>query len=187
VVKTSLLIACDELKGELSRAFERVLKFLLDEKFKIEKVLHEIKWEEKPPEPPAVLLILDTNPQGSSYTSGIDFLRKFWARRLSQNLPPTILLSFDTPQKLFQRDTRHIVILLEGVEHITIPSRLEDIIRKIENPPAKPDVETVKTYLKISCELGFERRIEHARRNFIAPYSLILGAMYVKHITAETI
>lgn len=184
MAEKSLLIVCDEPKGELSLAFERALKFLPDEEYKIKKVSYEFDWK-KPSESPDVLLILDANPQDFSYTSGVGFLRKIWAAGLKQKLPPTILLSFDTPQKLFQRDERHVVTLLEGVEHITLPAKLGDIIEKIENSHARPDVETAKKYLKISCELGFERRIEHARRNFIGPYSLILGARCVNNVSAS--
>lgn len=183
-MEKSLLIASENPTGELSLAFKRALKFLTDEKYKIEKVSYEFDWK-KPPGSQDILLILDVNPQDFSYTSGVGFLRKFWAAGLKQKLPPTILLSFDTPQKLFQRDERHVVTLLEGVEHITLPAKLGDIIEKIENSPARPDVETAKKYLKISCELGFERRIEHARSNFIGPYSLMVGARCTDNITQD--
>lgn len=186
-MEKSLLITSDNSASELACAFERALKFLPDEKYKIEKVSYEFNWE-KPPKSPDILVILDTNLQSHSYTAGIHFLRRYLAKlveKTQQELPPATLLSFNTLQELFQEDKRHIVVSIRGIEHIKLPVLLDAIVRKIGNSSEKLNIETAKEYLKLSCELGFEKRIEHARRNFIAPYSLILGARYVNDISGD--
>lgn len=186
--KKSLLITSNDSGSELSRAFKRSLKFLLN-KDKEEYNLEEASYNDSYSKSPDILLILDTNSHNSFYTDGIHFLRKYWAELIKKKdvSPPVISLSFNCFQDLIRKDPRHIVTFSEGVYPITIPFPLKNIIGRIEkNADKRIGIETLKKYLRWSCELKMEGIIEHAWKNFKSPHSLLRGACYVNDITGKT-
>lgn len=175
MAEKSLLIACDEPEGELSLAFERALSFLSDDKYEIKSLPYENCYSERP----ALFLILDVDSNTSTYTKGIAFLRKYWAERIKrkEESPSGILLSFNSFQELIEQDPRYIVVCSKGIEVITIPFSLKDIVHALENNAGKKiDIETMKKYLRWSCELS--QQLSHDLKNFDAPYSLLIGACF---------
>lgn len=182
-MKRILLIVSDDPGSEFSCSFERSLRFLFNEKYDIQKASYDDSYAKYPD----ILLILDTEPYDSSYTKGVHFLRKYWAELIlkkKKESPPVILLSFNTLQELIQSDLRHFVLCSEGVVLTTVPFRLKDIESRISRYVI--NTKTIKDYLKRSCELKLGGIIEHARSNFIGPYSLLIGARYVDDIDSET-
>ncbi|MEW6419324.1 MAG: hypothetical protein AB1480_14630 [Nitrospirota bacterium] len=187
----SLLIASDDPQSELSRSFERALRFLFEEKYNIDKVSYEDEEKAKYSKSSSsdILFILDTDSLASSYTKGIHFLRKCWAEVIKNknDPPPVILLSFDAVKKLIRKDPRHIFACAEGIDSITLPFCLKDVIDRIESNAGRINIETAKKYLRWSCELKIEAILEHAWKNFESPYSLLRGACYVNDITGKTL
>lgn len=185
----SLLIVSDNPAGELASALERALKFLADGKYKINKMSYEFKWE-RPPKSPDVLLILDDNPQDSSYTAGIHFLRNLWKNLIEKGelSPPIILLSFNSLKDLVRKDHRSIVTCAENISLITMPFALKDIKEEIELVADKKiDSEAQKQFLKWSCGIDVGTTSEHAIKNFFGPYSLLMGAYYSGELPRDTL
>ena len=184
-MKKSLLIASDYTGNELAYAFKRALRFSLNEEYEIEcdsyiKQLESLRTNVERYSPPDIIFILNTDPE--DYTAGIHFLREYWAeliiyKKKEAKSPPVILLSFDSVQELIRKDIRHIVASSEGVEVITVPPILEDILIKIKkNEGKKIDLEMMKKCLRYSCELSHPQ-LGHDLINFVSPPCLLVGAL----------
>ena len=184
--KKSILIVSDDSQSELSRSFERSLKNLLDEQY----VIQAKGIGESYSLVPDALLVLGADPTPSSDTKGVNFLRTYWAgiiNKTDQKAPPAIILSYNTLQELIQNDMRCFALCSKGVALVTVPFSIKDIAKKIEkNLNKRIEPEAIRDYLKSSCELRLGGIIEHARRNFIGPYSLLIGARYVNDIDSGT-
>lgn len=132
----------------------------------------------------SLTIIVDVTAR-SDDIKGIKFLRKYWAEmvKLESIPPPVIFIALYDLQELVRRDWRHLVLNIEGVEVVTLPfslNNLEKRIRKNVNKLLSTDM--VRDYLRISSDLVSLGIIEHAWRNFAAPYSLLKGANYVDDI-----
>jgi len=130
-------------------------------------------------EPPDVLLIMESDD--SSYVDGVSFLRSYWAALLKHEtkmkFPPVIYLSCTSLQDLLRKDLRHFILCAGGVTCIQMPCSLGGILLDVEGNAGKSIQENiVRKQLKKSCELRMEGLVEHARRNFMAQYLLLLGA-----------
>jgi len=179
-----ILIVSGDPQSELSLAFERALRFLINEKeYKIECVsygdhLDSLQKNENY-SPPNILLVLNKD------TDGIGFLKEYWAelilKRKSES-PSVILMPFDNLQELIRRDPQNIFLCSKSVTLLKAPFSLKNIIKKIEMASQKKnDIEEIRQCLLWSCKLG-ERKLTHALKNYAAPYSLLVGARYSEEL-----
>lgn len=187
--KKILILHEDESNNELARALKRAFAFVdpdIDIDLKLfDDILNDIQLQ------PSHLLIVDSSStSSSSLTPGFRFLRKYWTMLIenNKNYSPAILFpSVETIQLLIRRDARHIVGCAEGCEILPIPFCLKDVSDGIgKNAEKGINIETVKKYLRWSCELRMEEILEHAWKNFESPYSLLRGALCFNDITGKT-
>lgn len=186
VDKKSSLIASNDSRSELSRSFERALRYLLDEKYDIQKTSYEKSYSIYSD----ILLILDINPQDSSYTYGIHFLRTYWAENINKNKdsPPVVLFSFNSLKDLIGKEHMNIVACSENISLRTIPCSLKNIKEDIQKVIKKKiDLKTQKKFLRWSCGIDVGTTSEHAIKNYSGPYSLLIGAYYSDEISKETL
>ncbi|MEK7846751.1 MAG: hypothetical protein AAB257_07300, partial [Nitrospinota bacterium] len=133
----------------------------------------------------SLIIILDFEVN-SDY---IYFVRRYWAEiiKYKNNPPPVIFISLNRLQDLIEKDRRYFVLLAKGVEFVTIPFSLIDVMSMIQKNANKSlSAQTLKEYIKQSCDLTSEGILQHAWRNFTAPYSLLKGAYYVDNIDSAS-
>ncbi|HCD38019.1 MAG TPA: hypothetical protein DEQ77_04735 [Candidatus Omnitrophica bacterium] len=180
VVKKTVMLAVDDSGSDFSVAVARALEFVLGNAFRVlVKPYDEIKKEaEEVKEPlPDVLFVLELSDSDSQ--SGLSFLRTYWAEllKIKSRSPQIIYSSFYDLQGLIRKDLRHYVLCAEGVSFIRLPLTLVNIADEIvKYAGRKVSLEIMMEYLVKSYELRIEGLLDHANKNFMAQYLLLLGA-----------